>query len=78
MADDELMGEGGGGGGGDSLEAMKQEREKETRKKNDREVRREEILRARIAEREERMEAYRRKEDETMSVLKALAKQRFG
>lgn len=72
------MGEGGGGGGGDSLEAMKQEREKETRKKNDREVRREEILRARIAEREERMEAYRRKEDETMSVLKALAKQRFG
>lgn len=80
VADDELMGEGGGGGGGagDSLEVVKREREKETRKKNDRELRREEILRARVAEREERMEAYRRKEDETMSVLKALAKQRFG
>lgn len=79
VPDDEMLGGGGGGGGGgDSLEAMKQEREKETRKKNDRELRREEILRARVAEREERMEAYRRKEDETMSVLKALAKQRFG
>ncbi|KAK2765630.1 hypothetical protein FQN54_008484 [Arachnomyces sp. PD_36] len=80
VGDDELMGDGGGGGGGggDSLEAVKRERERETRKKNERELRREEILRARVAEREERMEAYRRKEDETMSVLKALAKQRFG
>ncbi|KLJ11446.1 hypothetical protein EMPG_09751 [Blastomyces silverae] len=76
VGDDELMG--GGGAGGDDLAALKKQREKETRKKNEREIRREELLRARAAEREERLKAYRRREEETMSVLKALAKQRFG
>ncbi|OJD18093.1 hypothetical protein AJ78_01865 [Emergomyces pasteurianus Ep9510] len=76
VADDELMG--GGSGGGDDLALLKKQREKEARKKNEREIRREEMLRARAAEREERLKAYRRREEETMSVLKALAKQRFG
>ena len=63
--------------GGD-LAAMKRAREKEMRKKNEREIRKEEILRARAAEREERLKTYRRKEEETMDLLKVLAKQRFG
>ncbi|OKL63145.1 hypothetical protein UA08_01600 [Talaromyces atroroseus] len=67
-----------GGGGNDDLEALKRAREHETRKKNERERRREEILRARKAEREERLAEYRQKEEETMGWLKALAKQRFG
>ncbi|KKZ62598.1 hypothetical protein EMCG_03008 [[Emmonsia] crescens] len=76
VGDDELMG--GGGGGGDDLASLKKQRQKEVRKKNERELRREEMLRARAAEREERLKAYRRREEETMDVLKALAKQRFG
>ena len=55
----------------------KQKREME-RKKNEREVRREEVLRARGAEREERMREYRVKEERTMSGLVALARARFG
>ncbi|KAK2749273.1 hypothetical protein FQN55_003595 [Onygenales sp. PD_40] len=80
VGDEELMGGGGGGGagGGDDLAVLKREKEREARKKNEREIRREEMLRARAAEREERLKTYRRKEEETMSVLKALAKQRFG
>ncbi|KAJ5950687.1 uncharacterized protein N7479_009100 [Penicillium vulpinum] len=70
--DEDLM------GGGDEFSALKREKEKDQRKKNDREIRREEILRARTAEREERAQAYRQKEQETMSFLQALAKQRFG
>ncbi|PGH17818.1 hypothetical protein AJ79_00959 [Helicocarpus griseus UAMH5409] len=75
IRDEELM---GGGGGGDDLAALKREKEREARKKNEREIRREEMLRARAAEREERLKSYRKREEETMSVLKALAKQRFG
>jgi hypothetical protein len=65
-------------GGGDDLEALKKASEREQRKKNERETRREEILRARAAEREERIQKYRKKEEETIGWLKALAKQRFG
>lgn len=65
-------------GGENDLEAFKKEREREQRKKNERELRREEMLRARAAEREERLQRYRQKEEETMGWLKALAKQRFG
>ncbi|KAJ6167734.1 hypothetical protein N7497_000577 [Penicillium chrysogenum] len=65
-------------GGDNELSALKREKEKDQRKKNEREIRREEILRARTAEREERAQAYRQKEQETMSFLQALAKQRFG
>lgn len=65
-------------GGGDGVESFKQEKEKFERKKNERELRKEEILRARMAERDERLQEYRSKEDATMTMLKALAKQNFG
>ncbi|RDW86408.1 uncharacterized protein DSM5745_03050 [Aspergillus mulundensis] len=71
--DDELM-----GSGENDLAAIKSAREREQRKKNERELRREEILRAKTAEREERVRQYREKEEETIGWLKTLAKQRFG
>ena len=71
--DDELM-----GSGENDLDAIKNARAQEQRKKNEREIRREEILRARTAEREERVRQYREKEEETIGWLKTLAKQRFG
>ncbi|KAL4764318.1 uncharacterized protein BDW70DRAFT_156969 [Aspergillus foveolatus] len=71
--DDELM-----GSGENDLEAYKAAKEREQRKKNEREIRREEILRARAAEREERVRQYREKEEATIGWLKTLAKQRFG
>ncbi|KAL2827019.1 peroxisomal membrane anchor protein conserved region-domain-containing protein [Aspergillus cavernicola] len=71
--EDELM-----GSGENELDAIKSARTQEQRKKNEREIRREEILRARTAEREERVRQYREKEDETIGWLKTLAKQRFG
>ncbi|OJJ51480.1 hypothetical protein ASPZODRAFT_12301 [Penicilliopsis zonata CBS 506.65] len=71
--DDELM-----GSGENDLDQIKKAQEKESRKKNEREIRREEILRARAAEREERLQKYRQKEEETIGWLKTLAKQRFG
>ncbi|KAE9377077.1 hypothetical protein N431DRAFT_436320 [Stipitochalara longipes BDJ] len=72
VPDAELM------GGGDSIEGYKKVKQEFERKKNERELRKEEILRARMAEREERLQEYRTKEEGTMSMLKALAKQRFG
>ena len=54
---------------------MKVEKE---RKKNERELRKEEILRARAAEREVRMQVAREKEEKTMSVFREIARQRFG
>lgn len=72
VPDAELM---GGGDGIGEYKKMKQEFE---RKKTERELRREEIMRARAAEKEERLNEYRAKEEETMAMLKALAKQRFG
>lgn len=74
-ADDEtLMGE----GGGNDYQRLVQQRETQETKKSERELRRQRILLARAAEREERMEAYRKREDKTMSVLKALARERYG
>ncbi|CAG8955987.1 hypothetical protein HYFRA_00008843 [Hymenoscyphus fraxineus] len=72
VPDSELM------GGGDGIETFKKTKQEFERKKNERELRREEILRARMAEREERLQEYRTKEEGTMEMLKALAKQRFG
>ena len=71
--DEDLM-----GSGENDLAAIKKAQEKEERRKNEREIKREEILRARAAEREERVQRYRQKEEETIGWLKALAKQRFG
>ncbi|KAI9663381.1 MAG: hypothetical protein M1831_002665 [Alyxoria varia] len=53
-------------------------RQKEERKKNEREIRREEILRARALEREERMQGLREKESKTLESLKDIARERFG
>ena len=72
IPDTELM------GGGDSIGDFKRVKQEAERKKTEREVRKEEILRARMQEREERLGEYRAKEDKTMDMLKALAKQRFG
>ncbi|KAF3386852.1 hypothetical protein F1880_001112 [Penicillium rolfsii] len=69
--DADLMGE-------NDFASLKKEKEREQRKKNEREIRREEIMRARAAEREERIQKYREKEEETIGWLQALAKQRFG
>lgn len=66
------------GSGDNDLAALKREKEKDQRKKNERELRREEILRARAAEREERVQQYREKEQETIGWLQTLAKQRYG
>lgn len=71
--EEELM-----GSGENDLDSLKKAKEREQRKKNEREIRREELLRARAAEREERLQQYRQKEEETIGWLKTLAKQRFG
>lgn len=65
-------------GGGGGIEAFKRQKRELDRKKNERELRREEILRARQAEREQRVQEYKAKEEKTMSGLVALARARFG
>lgn len=72
VPDSELM------GGGDGIDSYKKYKQEFERKKNERELRKEEILRARQAERDERLQEYRAKEEGTIAMLKALAKQRFG
>ncbi|KAH0287402.1 hypothetical protein M436DRAFT_85785 [Aureobasidium namibiae CBS 147.97] len=62
-------------GGEDGIKAHLQATQ---RKKSERELRKEEILRAREAEREERLAHHRAKEDKTMEMLKSLARQRYG
>lgn len=71
--DEDLM-----GSGENELEALKKEQAKEKRRKNEREIRREEIQRAKAAQREAKLDKYRQKEGETIEWLRALAKQRFG
>lgn len=71
VADSELMGE-------DGLEGYKRRKAEMQRKKNEREIRKEEILRARAAEREERLAKHKEKEEKTMDMLRALARERFG
>jgi hypothetical protein len=65
-------------GGGDSLEELKRMKQANERKKTEREVRREEVLRAKQAEREERVRGMRQKEEKTMAMLQEIAKARFG
>ncbi|EME41777.1 hypothetical protein DOTSEDRAFT_81981 [Dothistroma septosporum NZE10] len=71
--DNDLM-----GGGDDGAEGYKKRRQEMERKKGEREIRKEEALRARAAEREERLQVQREKEEKTMANLKAIAKARFG
>ncbi|KAI1842037.1 hypothetical protein JX266_011792 [Neoarthrinium moseri] len=70
--DSELM------GGGDGVDEYKRMKAANERKKTEREIRREEIMRAKNEEREERLREYREKEDKAMIVFKELARQRFG
>lgn len=72
VGEGELMGDEGG------IEGYKKARKEVERKKNEREMRKEEMLRARAAEREERVREYQVKEERTMAMLRALAEQRFG
>ena len=66
------------GGEDDGIEGFKRQKREMERKKNEREVRREEVLRARAEEREERVRAYREREEKTMKGLVELARARFG
>ena len=65
-------------GGGDDLGSIKKVMKEQERKKNERELRKEEVLRARAQEREERMAVHREKEQKTVEMLKELARARFG
>jgi len=64
--------------GASGVDEYKAELKANQRRKNEREIRKEEVLRAREAEREERLAEHRKKEDKTMDMLKALAAQRYG
>lgn len=72
VPDNEMM------GGGDGVDEFKAQLKTRERAKNEREIRKEEQLRAREAEREEKLAEHRKKEDKTMEMLKALAQQRYG
>ncbi len=71
IGESELMGD-------DGIDAYKAKKRADERVKNEREIRREEIARARAAEREEALSARRAKEAQTMQFLKQLAQERFG
>ncbi|KAI0540322.1 hypothetical protein GGR58DRAFT_159002 [Xylaria digitata] len=73
LADADLMG--GDGGGMEEYKRLKREAE---RKKSEREVRREELWRAKKEEREERAREYREREAHTVDMLREIAKSRFG
>ena len=64
--------------GSDSVGELKQMKADRERKRSERELRREETLRARRAEREEKQRWLREREERTMVGLKELAKARFG
>lgn len=63
---------------GDDRDEYRKLKKQEERKKNEREIRKEEVLRAKAAEREERLAEARRKEERTMEGLRELARARFG
>jgi hypothetical protein len=71
LGDRDLMGE-------DSLDSYKRRKIEQQKKKTEREIKKEEMWRARAAEREEKLAKRREKEDATMDYLKKLAKERFG
>ncbi len=63
--------------GDDGVDGYKAKLKQTEKHKNEREIRKEETLRARAAEREEKLAEHRRKENKTMDMLKELARQRF-
>ncbi|KAI0438956.1 hypothetical protein F4803DRAFT_70197 [Xylaria telfairii] len=73
LPDADLMGGDGGG-----IEEYKRLRREADRRKTEREVRREEILRAKREEREDRVREYREREAHTVDMLREIAKSRFG
>ncbi|KAI4693586.1 uncharacterized protein J4E88_001959 [Alternaria novae-zelandiae] len=71
VAESDLMGD-------DGIDVYKKKKKEQERQKNEREIRREEIARAREAERNERLSERREKEAGTMEFLRRIAKERFG
>lgn len=71
LGDRDLMGD-------DGIEAYKRQKREQEKKKTERDIKKEEIWRARAAEREERLAKLREKEEKTMENLRQLAKARFG
>ncbi|QPG94464.1 hypothetical protein C2857_006123 [Epichloe festucae Fl1] len=65
-------------GAGDELEEHRRMREREKVKKSQRQVRREEFERAKAEDMEVKRRVWREREEGTVSMLKELAKQRFG
>jgi hypothetical protein len=64
--------------GDDGADGFKRRKKEMEKKKTERELRKEEVWRARAEERQERLTARKEKEDKTMEMFKALAKQKFG
>lgn len=64
--------------GDDGIEGYKKRKQDFERKKTEREIMKEERLRAKAAERDARLAGYKAKEDQTMEYFKAIAKERFG
>jgi len=62
----------------DSFSELKRMQKENERRKNEREIRKEETLRARRAEREARLAGMKEKEDRTMAMFRDIAKARFG
>ncbi|KAI1172078.1 hypothetical protein F4777DRAFT_563092 [Nemania sp. FL0916] len=78
LADSDIFGGGGEGGGEGGVEEYKRMKREAERRKTEREVRREEVLRAKREEREERMKEYREREGRTVDMLREIARSRFG
>ena len=64
--------------GDDGIEAYKRQKREHERRKTEREIKKEEIWRARAAEREEKLEKRREKEQVIMDTLRQLAAERYG
>ena len=62
----------------DGLAGFKRQKREADRRKSEREIKREEIMRARQQEREEKAQVFREREQQTMKGLLELAKKRFG
>ncbi|KAF1842164.1 uncharacterized protein K460DRAFT_319981 [Cucurbitaria berberidis CBS 394.84] len=71
VAEADLMGD-------DGIDMYKKKKRDEQRKMTEREIRREEIARAREAERNERLSERREKEGKTMEFLRQIAQERYG
>lgn len=71
VAESDLMGD-------DGIDQYQKQKRDTERKKSEREIRREEIARAREAERNEALAVRRVKESKTMDFLKQIAQERFG